>query len=66
MIQDPVNIEGVDYKFADLPPLAQKMLTYITQIDNQLDSAASQVELLQVTREGVYTKLLKAMEKPNV
>lgn len=61
-MEDPIRIGDKEYKFDDMPPEAQKMVTYITTIDKQLNQMHSQMEILQVSREGCYTRLNNAME----
>ena len=61
MITDPVTIEGKEYKFADLPPEAQKMVTFINGIDSQLDAMAGQMELAQIGRDGCFARLTRIL-----
>ena len=61
MIEDPVIIEGKEYKFADMPAEAQKMIQYITSVDSQLDRLDVQMDQLKICREGCHARLLAAL-----
>lgn len=61
-MQDPIRIAGKEYKFVDMPMDAQKMVGYITTIDKNLDSLQTQMDMMQITRDGCYTRLNNALE----
>jgi hypothetical protein len=60
--EDPINIEGKDYKFDDLPPQAQKMIMFIQTVDDSLDNFSTQMQMMQITREGCYSRLITAVK----
>jgi hypothetical protein len=60
--EDPINIDGKDYKFDDLPPQAQKMITFIQTVDNNLNSIDTQMQMMQITRDGCYSRLITAVK----
>jgi hypothetical protein len=59
--EDPINIAGKDYKFDDLPPQAQKMIMFIQTVDNNLNSLDTQMQMMQITRDGCYSRLTQAV-----
>ena len=64
MIEDPVIIEGKEYKFAEMPAEAQKMVTFIDGIDAQLDATVLQMELAQIGRDGCFARLTRLLAAP--
>ena len=61
-MEDPITIADKEYLFADLPPEAQKMLSFISDMDQQLNSMRDQMEMIQFSRAGCYARLLEVLE----
>jgi hypothetical protein len=55
---DPITIEDKEYAFADLTPHAQKMITFMQSIDQNLTSLDTQMQMMQITRDGCYLRLI--------
>jgi hypothetical protein len=60
--EDPIVIEGKSYDFDDLPPRAQQMVMFLQSIDNNLTTLDTQMQMMQITREGCYSRLTTAVK----
>jgi hypothetical protein len=60
--EDPIVIEGKSYDFDDLPPRAQQMVMFLHSIDNNLATLDTQMQMMQITREGCYSHLITAVK----
>ena len=60
-IEDPVNIDGKEYTFEDLPELAQQAILRLNKVDDQLNAMNENMELLKFARDGCYNSLIRAM-----
>ena len=57
-MEDPIRIGDKEYEFDKLPPKAQKMIQYMQTIDKQLTTLDTQMDMMKITREGCYNRLM--------
>ena len=60
---DPINIDGIDYKYADLTEEQQHLVQQVVAIDDALNKMAWQREHAKAARETYFIRLNSAMEK---
>ena len=60
----PVTIDGVEYKYEDMPQQQQMLLNHVADLDRKLDSARFNVDQLQVGRDAFFRMLKDSLETP--
>lgn len=66
MIEDPIRIGDKEFKFADLTPGQQECVTFITNIDDQLNSMHKNMLMLQAARETFFNRLNESINEKQV
>ena len=63
--QDPIRINDKEYKFDELPQVAQTSIISIQKIDGTLNSLSDQMELLQMARLAYINRLNETLKQEN-
>lgn len=62
--QDTINIDGVEYNYADLSDNVKYFIAQINDLKGQIDMAKARVDQLSVAHKGFLDLLKAEMEKP--
>lgn len=55
--EDPIRFNDEEFEFDKLPLVAQKDIIAIQNLDKSLDNMATQMDILQMARQGYLTRL---------
>jgi 5'-deoxynucleotidase YfbR-like HD superfamily hydrolase len=62
--QDTINIDGVEYNYADLSENVKYFIAQINDLKSQMDIAKARLDQLSVANKGFLDLLKAEMEKP--
>ena len=60
--EQSVNIDGTEYKVADLSPEQVRLVNHVTDLDRQLSQLGMNAEQAQVSRSHFMESLKKSLE----